>query len=345
MRITISRLYLNRGLHVAGWLLYFTLNVNFFYSFGILNIQSAVIRSFLLALLFSAIFYTNSHVLIPRYLNRRKMGWYFLILAVVVAFGTIVRLRLEKMFVNENFPELARVPNQRIGFVAGTIIILLLLSTAYRLLMDHLRSEDQQKEILKEKVDAELKFLKTQVNPHFLFNTLNNLYALAYSGSEQTAAGIMALSQMMRYLLYETSREKVSLSSEIAFVMNYIELEKLRIENSGSIKVVMDESKLDLMVAPLIFIPFIENSFKHSRIIDDPEAWINISLKTEKGRIIFTCSNSVPEKQFKKDKNGGVGLANIRKRLMLIYPDRHKVSFIHDASRFSAELEIMTDEN
>jgi sensor histidine kinase YesM len=272
------------------------------------------------------------------------MWLYFVLLLVIIIAGTFIRLRIEKVFVNENFPELARIPVQRIGFVAGTIVVLLLLSTAYRLMADHFSAQDQKREMMKEKADAELKFLKTQINPHFLFNTLNNLYALAYSGSENTAPGIMALSQMMRYLLYETGQEVVRLKKELDFVLNYIELEKLRLENSDSIRIDFDEDHPEMMIAPLIFIPFIENSFKHSRIIDDAEAWIEISIKTGSGKILFKCSNSIPQKQVKKDTNGGVGLENITKRLQLIYPGRHSIRMTNESNKFNVELEITIDE-
>lgn len=345
MRITYNRLYLNKGLQVAGWLIYFILNVNFFYSFGILPFLTSVIRSLSLVLLFSSIFYINYLVLIPRFLNLNWIWLYFLLLLAIIVAGTFIRLRLEKLFVNENFPELAKIPAQRIGFVAGTIIVLLLLSTAYRLMVDHFTAQDQKREIMKEKTNAELKFLKTQINPHFLFNTLNNLYALAYSGSKQTAPGIMALSQMMRYLLYETSQEFVRLENEIAFILNYIELEKLRLENTSGVNISIDEAHPEVMVAPLIFIPFIENSFKHSRIIDDPEARIDISLRTDRGKIIFRCSNSIPEKQFKIEKSGGVGLENITQRLQLIYRRKHFIEMNNEPRQFTIDLTIDSYEN
>jgi sensor histidine kinase YesM len=163
-------------LQVAGWTIYFILNVNFFYSFGILDLFPAVLRSLMLTMLYLSMFYLNYLSLISGFLNRKKMWLYFLILLAVILTGTFLRLRMERLFVNENFPGLAKIPIQRIGFAAGTIVVLLLLSTAYRLLVDHLKADDQRKEMIKQKTEAELKFLKTQVNPHFLFNTLNNLY-------------------------------------------------------------------------------------------------------------------------------------------------------------------------
>jgi sensor histidine kinase YesM len=269
--------------------------VNFFYSFGILDLFPAVLRSLMLTMLYLSMFYLNYLSLISGFLNRKKMWLYFLILLAVILTGTFLRLRMERLFVNENLPGLAKIPIQRIGFAAGTIVVLLLLSTAYRLLVDHLKADDQRKEMIKQKTEAELKFLKTQVNPHFLFNTLNNLYALAYSGSEQTAPGIMALSQMMRYILYETDKERVTLEKEVSFLMNYIDLEKLRVENATAVHIEVQENLHDILVAPLVFIPFVENSFKHSRIIDDPKAWIEIKLRSEPGKIISLCSKSIPK--------------------------------------------------
>lgn len=342
MPLSLNRYFLSRSVHVAGWLLYFFLNLNFFYSFGILPFTSALLRSVLLTMLFMAIFYFNFLLLIPRFLNRKRMWMYFIIILFLVFAGASARLLIERMFVNENYPELAKYPTHRIGFAIGVLVVLLLISTAYRLLMDHLKAQDQKREILKEKSETELKFLKSQVNPHFLFNTLNNLYSLAYSGSEQTASGIMALSQMMRYLLYETGHERVRLESEVNFISNYIELEKLRIEDPSSILIDLEEDHPDVKVAPMIFIPFVENCFKHSRIIDEPGAWIKIGLWMEGSKIMFYCRNSISGSRTEKFRAGGVGMENVKKRLNMIYPGTHSLVIRNHQGRVEVELEIET---
>jgi LytS/YehU family sensor histidine kinase len=155
----------------------------------------------------------------------------------------------------------------------------------------------------------------------------------------------MALSQMMRYLLYETDKERVTLEKEVSFLMNYIDLEKLRVENATAVHIEVQENLHDILVAPLVFIPFVENSFKHSRIIDDPEAWIEIKLRSEPGKIIFLCSNSIPKTQFKQQSNGGVGLENIEKRLRIIYSTKYKLSITSQPEQFEVELTIKLDEN
>jgi sensor histidine kinase YesM len=163
--------------------------------------------------------------------------------------------------------------------------------------------------------------LKAQVNPHFLFNTLNNLYSLAYTRSEKTAGAIMSLSEIMRYLIYEAGAREVPVEKEIRFLTNYVELEKLRIEDPSKVTLSISNPSVNRMITPLIFIAFVENAFKHSGIDTDPEGFIQIFLAFHDDGIHFTCENSISTGPG-QTKEGGTGLTNVRARLDLMYPGK-----------------------
>ncbi len=195
----------------------------------------------------------------------------------------------------------------------------------------------------KEKLETEIKFLKSQVNPHFLFNALNNIYSLTLTRSEQAAESVMQLSEILRYMVYDANEEKVPLKKEINYIENYVNLKLLKDSRGMNVQLDLDRSAPDLMIAPLLFIPFVENAFKHSKIENLESGAIKIRLHIETdGSLIFQVQNSVPENDFTKDKVGGVGLENIQKRLHLLYPEpMHLLKIEHSEQHFSIWLKIV----
>ncbi len=202
----------------------------------------------------------------------------------------------------------------------------------------------KEKEVIrseKEKLETELKFLKSQVNPHFLFNALNNIYSLAVIQAPQTPESVMQLSEILRYMVYDSSEEQVPLHKEINYIENFVHLKMLKDSRGMDVQLDLDKSTSNLMIAPLLFIPFVENAFKHSKIENLRSGYIKISLKTTGSVINFAVVNSIPEHSFTKDKVGGVGLENIKKRLELLYPqDRHDLKIIRKQDRFEVFLKL-----
>jgi len=185
-----------------------------------------------------------------------------------------------------------------------------------------------------------MKFLKSQVNPHFLFNALNNIYTLTVIKSDKAPDNLMRLSEMLRYMLYDSNDGKVPLHKEIDYLENYISLASLKDSRGLNVKVELDKSQPGLKVAPLLFIPFVENAFKHSKIEDLKNGFINISLKTSSEQIEFSVENSIPSVPFKKDKLGGIGLTNTKKRLELLYPYKHLLSISDSGKVYSVLLKL-----
>ena len=194
----------------------------------------------------------------------------------------------------------------------------------------------------KEKLETELKFLKSQINPHFLFNTLNNIYSLTVVQSPKSSESVMQLSEILRYMVYDATAEKVPLKSEINYIENYVELKLLKDSRGMNVTMNLDNSNPNLMVAPLLFIPFVENAFKHSRIENLKDGFIDIKLEFQDNELIFKVKNSIFKNKFTKDKMGGVGLENIKKRLNLLYlNNQHHLTINHSDYEFDVCLKLV----
>jgi len=200
--------------------------------------------------------------------------------------------------------------------------------------------EKEMAQLKSEKLKAEMDFLKSQINPHFLFNALNNIYTLSVIKSDNTPDNLLKLSGMLRYMLYDCKEDRVPLKKELEYIDNFIELHKLKDSQGLNIKLSLDRGQPDLMVAPLIFIPFIENAFKHSKIEDLEKGWIKINLIIQDKTLLFNVQNSVPSNHFTKDKVGGIGLKNVRRQLELVYPDKHDLKIEKTTEIFDISLKI-----
>jgi two-component system LytT family sensor kinase len=229
-------------------------------------------------------------------------------------------------------------------FVANSLYILLTVSfTSFiHLFAEWYRKERANKELERINTQNELKYLKSQINPHFLFNSLNNLYAMTLSNSPDAPDMVLRLSSILRYLLYETSETKVPLDKEINYLKDLLELEKIRVGDRADIsfEIIGDTSAVE--IEPLLFINFVENSFKHGVNSVTDSAWMKMVLKVdkEKNTLDFTIENSKPVENLgnKNDSIGGIGLVNVKKRLKLLYPNKHKLSLLNDNEKYSVNL-------
>ena len=192
---------------------------------------------------------------------------------------------------------------------------------------------------------AELKLLKAQLNPHFLFNTLNNLYGLSVVKSDKLPALMLKLSDLLRYSLYETKETLVPLEKEIQYLENYISLEKIRLEDTTTIKFSKKCDTASKTIAPMLFIVFVENAFKHLSILKDEKSNVLISIKEEDNSLIFTCKNSFDPANLtaknSEKKKSGIGLENAKKRLALIYPEKHQLHMKATEDSYDVELRLI----
>lgn len=200
--------------------------------------------------------------------------------------------------------------------------------------------EKETVKLEKAKLQAELKFLKSQINPHFLFNSLHNIYALTVIQSEQAPENLLKLSDILRYMLYDSNDKFVPLHREVAYLENYLSLAQLKDSRGMDVTFTLKVPDSSIQIAPLLFIPFLENAFKHSQIEDLEEGFIHISFRTLNDQLIFEIKNSKPKREYSKDKVGGIGLKNVRQRLQLIYPNKHLLHIEDSTSDFNVHLSI-----
>lgn len=219
-------------------------------------------------------------------------------------------------------------------------VVILLLSGFIKLAHSLFVSEKQKKILETERLNAELNFLKLQINPHFLFNTLNSIYSQAHFRSEQTEHSILKFSRIMRYVLYDSSVDKMPLSQDLDYIGNYIDLQKLRLSKNVNIHYEVTGQVHGLVIAPLLLITFIENAFKHGISYSAP-CEINISINVIENELMLTVGNAIT--QSSRESSGGVGLINAQRRLDMLYPGRHLLDVIENDHLYIVNLKIELD--
>ena len=284
-------------------------------------------------------FYINYLYLIPRYLFRKKTFWFLLQNAILIV-GMVLLIRFghslfftpPAMMGRPNLPPHIMMPS-RWMFIGRDLVMMtfiVCLSTAVRISIRWRRTEERLIEIEQQKTDAELKNLKNQLNPHFLLNTLNNIYALIAFNTEKAQESVLELSKLLRHVLYDNQQSFVPLEKELDFISNYISLMRIRLSDSVKISVNMSTGSRPLEIAPLIFISLIENAFKHG-ISPTEESFISIAVTGhDDGKITCEIINSNFPKNVSDKSGSGIGLEQVQLRLELSYPNRYE--WIHGVS-------------
>ncbi len=294
---------------------------------------------------FALVVYFNLLFLIPEYFHKKKYLTYtfFLVFSVVII-SPVKTFALYILFQGLPQIQMRFVENQ--GFIFLSCLFVAFSSTIFQILTDWQKSDVEKKELEYKTTQTELNFLRSQINPHFLFNTLNNLYALTLKKSDAAPQTVLKLSEIMRYMLYECNERQVLLSQEINYLRNYIELEKLRLNKDFEIKLDIEGEIQAQRIAPLLLTPFIENAFKHGinkRLID---GFIHIQLFVKEDDLKLDITNSKGDYkpiEFPKKKSGGIGLANVERRLQILYPEKHELHITEDLNSYTIQLNIKID--
>ncbi|HLZ17414.1 MAG TPA: histidine kinase, partial [Cyclobacteriaceae bacterium] len=208
-----------------------------------------------------------------------------------------------------------------------------------RFAADWLRLDADRKELEKQRLTAELNFLKAQVSPHFFFNTLNNLYYLAIIKSDITGEAIARLSEMMRYMIYESNAPKVQLDREIEYMRNYISLERLRLKSDVPLHFEV-YGNTNILITPLILITFLENAFKHGVNGSDDQSWIKAKLDVRETNLVYAVQNSKANSNAASPGKPGIGLRNVKRRLELSYPGKHRLTIEDEPESFNVHLSV-----
>lgn len=296
---------------------------------------------------YAVIVYFNLFYLIPNYLSKNLFLTYGILL--IVASVVLTPLKMIIFVIKfENYPELQKdVIDHQFLHILLTFLIAG-ASTVYKIFNDWFIHVSEKQELEKQTMQSELRFLKSQINPHFLFNTLNNLYALTLKKSDKAPEIVIKLSEMMRYMLYECNEKRVMLSKEVNYIKNYIDLESLRQGKNVKIDFQLFGDPGHRMIAPLMFTPFLENSFKHGVGNLIANGFVNIKLNVNGDDVDFFIENSKPDKpptSIHKDKrSGGIGLVNVQKRLNLLYPEKYDLQIKDTPNAYAVHLKINLDE-
>jgi len=223
----------------------------------------------------------------------------------------------------------------------GNVFGVIFISTSLKLIKRWIRQNIELEAIKAKHFETELKLLKSQINPHFFFNTLNNLYSLSLEKSEEVPGVILKLSDLMRYLLDSAKKKEVPLIKEYDFINNYLSLEKLRYSKRCDIKMNIEGDMSGKVIAPMLLIPFVENSFKHGVSSTVSDSYVQVILNIEQNDLNFSVENSKPEKpEDVNNSSSQMGLKNVRRRLELLYPQRHKLDISETKDMFKITLEI-----
>jgi two-component sensor histidine kinase len=294
---------------------------------------------------YAIIFYLNYFLLIDTLLFKKKALGYFVANALVIAIIIWLNFLLRDYFLEKNPMDTPKnFPPKKFFVYIDTLslIIPLIFSVTLKIYERWIKTETEKKESENTRLVSELQHLKYQLQPHFFFNSLNNIYSLVDISPEKAKETIHSLSVLMRYLLYEANSEKVSLKKEVEFMKRYIELMDLRTTDKTKVVADFPEITGDLQVAPLLFISLIENAFKHG-ISALNSSDINFSMKLEGKKINFKTENDNFNKGDSDKSGSGIGLKNIQKRLELLYPEKYIFDIQETESNFKAILEINTE--
>ncbi len=264
------------------------------------------------------LFYLNAAVLIPSLIYRKKYLLY--IVALIFLFCIVMALH------GSLFPLL--VPGHDFNFFRSSVhnlvpfIFTITVSTTYKILLDKIKADAFANERQRENLKSELSFLRSQISPHFLFNVLNNIVAMVRIKSEELEPTVIKLSSLLQYMLYETDEEKVLIKNEVEYLQSYIDLQQMRYSTKLNLQVHFDVKDEWEAIEPMLLVPFIENAFKHGNGLQkNPE--IHISLKVENNQLEFQVKNKFVPSDKSKDKISGIGLANVKRRLDLLYENRY----------------------
>ncbi len=328
--------------HLVFWLSLFALTVAS--SASSMSWTKALITDFINVSFFAIIAYFNYFFLFPKYLKDKNLLWHFVSLAIASLILTPIKTTILFMVsAGDDGLQSHYISNQSYMFLA--IFFVGTSTTIYRVMNEWLIQQKDQNELQNKTLSSELNFLKSQINPHFLFNTLNSLYALTLQKSDDAPQIVLKLSEMMRYMLYECNEKEVLLSKEINYMQNYLDLEKLR---HGSRMIINFKVKGDdegIKIAPLMLIPFIENSFKHGASTQTTPGYVDLELDIEDSKIELRLENSkspsIPK--ISNKKSGGIGLVNVKRRMEILYPEKHTLLISESPNTYKVDLTLQLE--
>jgi sensor histidine kinase YesM len=328
--------------HVLVWMLVFGLW--FFLRYEDYALQATAFKVTLVKVADLALMvYITNYLLIPKLLYKKQYAWFVLIFIAMIFISSAIKMNiLGRLLNNPLLLNLTGNLKQRIYDNVIPHFFLVTAGAAIKLMTDYTRMQQRMVEMAKEKAEAELNFLKSQINPHFLFNSLNSVYFLIDKNNADARGALHKFSGMLRYQLYEMNGDKVPVEKEIDYLKDYIDLQKLRKDEHYAVEFSCSPGVKGFSIEPLLLIPFVENAFKHISHHKNQLNFIKLSLGMKNGSLHFMLENSKEAIEKSTDKHSGIGLSNVRRRLDLLYPGKHDLKISNGIDSFKVDLTIKT---
>ncbi|WP_259068363.1 sensor histidine kinase [Mucilaginibacter sp. X4EP1] len=288
-----------------------------------------------------SLFYLNYLLFIPLFFDKKRYSFYVVSVVISIVVYGFIKYGVALIFKDI---VLTRMKGETVSFgsyflsTVFTSLIFLFLSAVLKFIIDWFLNERIQRDLENQRLTAELAFLKSQINPHFLFNSLNSIYSLAYQRSETTPEAILKLSEIMRYMLYECNDNKVDLEKELQYLQNYIDLQKIRFGNKAYIDYKVEGKVEHQQIVPLLLIAFIENAFKHG-VANNALTPIRLLIDVEDSHLHFYMQNK--KHRNNRDEVGGIGLNNVKRRLDLLYPGKYNLDVRDETDTYTVELSLV----
>lgn len=329
-------------LHSLFWIVWLTRS--FYDTYSLWGVEWGMTYILIVFISQVPLVYIHLYFFVPKFLNRKKYAVYFILTALAVYSYSLFNYSLLTSLPRENMPErmtrflMNITPN--FDLLEGVIVVILTYALKYTLIA--FITQNELLKLQKEKLQLELNALKAQIHPHFLFNTLNNLYSLTLKNSDKASEVVLKLSDIMRYVLYQANEERVLLSRELGFIRNYVELQKIRYHNRYDISFEVDGEVENQTIAPLLFIDFVENAFKHGIDKRFSDGFVHIHFIVTGLKLSFSIENSIgnSEQEGSVKQDAGIGLMNVKKRLSLLYPQQHELLILQNEDVYSVKLQI-----
>lgn len=333
------------AIHLLFWVgIYFF--YNYFLGYGSSNVSYVNRFSLFLMPITIVISYFFLYYLVPAYLVKKKQKLFILysIYTFIVSFLFIVFSIFFGLIFSDylNSEDITPITKGFLFIILGVYFVIFIVITFGMFIHNYkqsIKNEDLKNKFLQTQLqlkEQELKFLKMQIHPHFLFNSLNTIYGFALKKEDKAPEMILKLSNLLDYILYQVEKPAVLLQDELNHLLDYISLEKMRFHDSLNITITKEIEAKNVQIAPMLLIPFIENSFKHGTIIDG-KLNVDISIKIENGFLLFKISNSALQEE---SKTKGIGIENIKKRLEMLYPNTHQLKIAHHNKLFVVDLKV-----
>ncbi len=289
----------------------------------------------------SIMIYITNYLLIPKLLYKKKYWWFAVVFLLMIAISSAVKMNiLGRMLNNPALLSLAGNIKARIYDNVIPHFFLVTAGAAVKLIIDYTRMQQRMVEMAREKAEAELNFLKSQINPHFLFNSLNSVYFLIDKNNTDARGALHKFSAMLRYQLYEMNGDKVPVEKEVEYLKDYIDLQKLRKDEHTSVTFSHAPDVKGFTVEPLLLIPFVENAFKYISHYKNQLNFIKLDMSMRNGAFHFSLENSKEATTRVNNAHSGIGLVNVKRRLDLLYPGKHRLNITDTPGTFSVDLTI-----